>query len=973
MADDPYAGLIPLNDAQPAPQGRLVIRRAPTPHKELRGNQIVDLDSGSSITVPGLPTDDKPKDHFRLLNEGDPGYRSDRPGQINETTGQISYGPQNAAQQAQPFKVGDADEIAHGFQMLDNVAAARQLAQLPNAAGTWATTVSNIPVVGGAMGQNRANLMTKLGAVSGDLRNLGIVKLYQMTGQKGVGTLARSNAEQQALQNSMAALGYDATTLKPTGAQPDASTLGEGLTQAQSLYERHLARLFNMDPDNPTSLHIIQAAEANPQNRQALVQSFKDNGGSVGQLRFVTKADGHDIPPILVPKDATDEQIRAAVTAAGYNVNPASRILTGPFTGGPNPETGGAVAPSGGAPKGPPPQGAFKTFDNDMSNALTFGLGPSIEAAAASLVNGHSFDENLAAIHARDKSNDTAHPVAGWAGTLSALPAFVGSAPEAGLSAIARGGPSLVKQALKSNLVTVPVGATEGAAEAGSGNRVKGAVKGGAIAGAVGTAATPAIALGGRLIGWLGSKILPEIGAWNAFTHVAPEADPEAMANQAADLRSVGVEPAALDTLNDSSLDHVRTAIGSREGSKAATILNEEAASRSAKAPTDLTAHARAVVGKPPVTPPHGVAADPEGLRTTLSAKRDQQFADTVAPVRGVPLKLPGEVTDMLEDADMASIIKGALGFTNDPVERDQIAHFAAAMKKNPSGHGDMLPSISLGAADALRQSLAKAEGANTPAITATRQALTGFLEHVPQYRDAMKAYRIQSRIASPDYQRRGRPEAIDLGSQVLSGDPGKMRQVAAKMPPLDTPVVFGTGPDAITITPRQAAGEGVVRAIQEASNTSGGVKSMGRGMVLENGDQQARNGILFTPDQSLDLENRISAGSHRIEAANRAAPASAPGPEDEHTAISAAAATLYHSPALKGGKFAQLLSRAKISSDQANRIARGLVSKTETDAIIQKIQRAGYTQQRARQLYGMLALQLSAKSARGSTRNGAQ
>jgi hypothetical protein len=85
---------------------------------------------------------------------------------------------------------------------------ARQLSGKPLSTGTAAAAVTSIPHIGGLVGQNRANLQTKLGAIAGDLRQIGIRTLYQQTGQKGVGSVARNQAEQQALQSSLAPIGY---------------------------------------------------------------------------------------------------------------------------------------------------------------------------------------------------------------------------------------------------------------------------------------------------------------------------------------------------------------------------------------------------------------------------------------------------------------------------------------------------------------------------------------------------------------------------------------------------------------------------------------------------------------------------------------------------------------------------------------------------------------------------------------------
>jgi hypothetical protein len=170
----------------------------------------------------------------------------------------------------QPFKVGDSNAISHAWSVLDSIREARDLSGKPLATGTLSATASNIPVIGGLVGQNRANLQTKLGQISGDLRQLGIRTLYEQTGKRGVGSIARNQSEQQALQNALAPLGFvdQGGHIAPSGgAQPDASTLGQGLDTAQEIYVRHLARLYGMDPDDPAAIKSITAAIADPNLR----------------------------------------------------------------------------------------------------------------------------------------------------------------------------------------------------------------------------------------------------------------------------------------------------------------------------------------------------------------------------------------------------------------------------------------------------------------------------------------------------------------------------------------------------------------------------------------------------------------------------------------------------------------------------------------------------------------------------------
>lgn len=172
------------------------------------------------------------------------------------------------------YKIGDGDAVSHAWDIIDSISNARQLATKPLSTGTAAAGVTSIPFVGPLVGQNRANLQTKLGAIAGDLRQLGIRTLYQQTGQKGVGSVARNAAEQQALQNSLAPLGFvdQGGHVVANGAQPDEATLNQGLDTAQSIYVRHLARLYGMNPDDPSAIRLVTAAIQDPSLRTSLLQ-----------------------------------------------------------------------------------------------------------------------------------------------------------------------------------------------------------------------------------------------------------------------------------------------------------------------------------------------------------------------------------------------------------------------------------------------------------------------------------------------------------------------------------------------------------------------------------------------------------------------------------------------------------------------------------------------------------------------------
>lgn len=193
------------------------------------------------------------------------------------------------------FKVGDSEAINHAWDIVGNIDSAREISSKPLATGTMAASLTSLPVIGGLVGQNRANLQTKLGSVAGDLRQLGIRTLYHQTGQKGVGSVARNQAEQQALQNSLAAIGFVDTGghAVTTGAQPDAATLNQGLGTARNIYLRHLARLYGMNPDDPNALSMIDTASKDPRTRaNLLMQTQKQQPSKTSVAPPILKDEG---------------------------------------------------------------------------------------------------------------------------------------------------------------------------------------------------------------------------------------------------------------------------------------------------------------------------------------------------------------------------------------------------------------------------------------------------------------------------------------------------------------------------------------------------------------------------------------------------------------------------------------------------------------------------------------------------------
>jgi hypothetical protein len=591
------------------------------------------------------------------------------------------------------------------------------------------------------------------------------------------------------------------------------------------------------------------------------------------------------------------------------------------------------------------------------NNYLLRGLG--LDGSNASLGDTYTaFAQDQRADEARGNS---AHPIAAWSGYLGGIPYALKEIPEGVVNWLGKG--DWLARFGKNALVNGVTGAVSGSLSEDPDHMASGAARGAATA----IVGAPIINAGIRAVApaatWAWDRFGPRNFSPNGFMAELGDrlegiVSPEDMKANYHRLVGGGVQPAPLDVVGPAGQDVIR-GIAERPGTNAQPVLEAELNARANAAPQRIATNARAAMStRAPVVDGMAPSSEPQpmALRQGLGDLRDQQLQDTLGPVRGVPLQLPGDVTDMLEDADMRPVVKGALAFTKDPVERQQITDFAKGLQQGLTGNN--LPKLSLGASDALRQSLAKSEGSNTPAITATRQSLTSFLENVPQYRDAMNAYRTQSAVASPqaggigDISKVGanKGEAINLGEQLLTGDPERMGLTAASLPELDTPISFGSEGQA-TVTPRQAAIEGAAKTIQDKA-TGGGVPSLVKGMATP--QQQARNRILLSDKQASNLESGVAAEGERILNAARATPGRYrdSASEDAGDALMHLAGALSHSPVLKArGLVSTFMGRLGISKTLAANVAKGVIDPTLTQKFIDTVAQRGVRRAKALQL----------------------
>lgn len=560
------------------------------------------------------------------------------------------------------------------------------------------------------------------------------------------------------------------------------------------------------------------------------------------------------------------------------------------------------------------------------------------------------------------------YPATGWTGTGTGIGASIlatrglAQMPKAGAPIRWATAPETISgKAIRGATLAIPGGAASGAGASEPGKRSEGALAGGIIAPAISFAAPYAGKPFGDLTHWAVRRFGPRNwtkGGWakELSERLKGVVSPEEAAASAAAIRTAGVPAAPLDVTGRAGQDVIRS-VAERPGSIGQPTLEREAIERAQQLPARTIQQARSIFTSSRLPGKTGEAS-PLALREELGKKRSRQFSAAIEPIRKVKLTLPATITDNLALPDLRAIASSALRFVKTDAEKAQLLRFRTELAE-----GKVKSPISLGAAEAIRRSLAKAEGKNTPSITAARQELSQFLEtSSPKYAKAMQNYRIQSAIAGPGKLGavgaigKEKGEAIELGKQVLSGDPEKMALQQANLGGMDIPVEFRPPnlAEAVDITPRQAATEGALRAIEKQAGKPGGAAAVAESMALP--EQQARNRLVMEAGPAETLEANLATEAARVEAANRAAPQAFQSLEAEKAgnALLSGAGLLSTSPVIQArgaGGLASILQRAGISKHLADRIAINAIDPAQTDMLIAEMRKAGIKAERAQEV----------------------
>jgi hypothetical protein len=888
-----------------------------------------------------------------IITDGKGNYQILKGGQFQPYKGSVPGGTAN-----DPFKVGDTDAISHAWDVVDSIAAARGLSQKPLAAGMPAEAVTELPVVGKLMGQNRANLQTKLGQVAGDLRQLAIHNLYQSTGQKGVGSIARSTSEQTALQNSMAALGYvdqGGGHLAATGPQPDAATLGQGLDTAQSIYERHLARLYGLNPDNPATTALLRAAIADPSKRAALLSQTVDSSTAPTDLSSNEQARVNPLVEKIKPQltqmlDAPKSQvsnadIEAFVSKNGLDPKTWTSLQEGlakrdktQFAVDPrfneqikSPIGKGlaevATANPGGIPIGASVVGA--------GDAYTLGAIPDIAGIVHGVTGVGPTRQDV--VTARDISS-AEHPVATFGGNMAGAIANPlvrggGVARSALLSAI-YGGLSSDDPSVGSRLINAAIGGTTGAATHGI---VKSGFKGG-------QATTRALKNFFSPEGYADSNALARAAA------AMPKQDLAAV--------ETAIQPgvpaaAAVDRAGQEFLSRVASsAPGARTAADAAASTFRKAI------PSGLEADFnQAIADAAPAGAEHTAAFLNRPVRDITNdvqnmASREYELG--MDPIKNDTVPIDDDLAEVLSHEQIKPVIA-------DLLRNQKLApETRAVLRSVPSWLKDgMLDKLPINV-DALRNIATnldqRANKSNNIALgdlaNVIRDKIT---QQFPEYQSVNELYS----------SRKGAIRAMDaVRNNFLGEDPNQIDELAKatgnltdtpNLPEYKGPAFSSSGP--VLPSGRQFAMAGAREAAstKAGSGTGTGGANLLR-QIAEGANQQARNAMAMGTDAGTALASKAGTRANVADAIERVAS----GPAQDQTANWFKLGKYALTTKLTGGSSHYAAARAligvpKLSSDDAARVVNIYLNADSADQVLKSLKRS-YGAATARDIMGRLA-----------------
>lgn len=215
----------------------------------------------------------------------------------------------------------DPDRLPQIRSALENIKRIRELSQKSLAVGGYSSSAGKVPFIGPWLGQNRANIEGALQMVQGDLIQQQIARLSQMNGGKGVASIANSETEAARMAASIA-------NLDPN---QNLDEFTRGLDRAEQFYRRQFANLNHANLNDPKERqrYGIAMDGSSPPSAPAIDGESgprgPDMGLATGDQKFTPDEAGSRLATELARNGMSDEQINAAMTAAGFApLQPAS-------------------------------------------------------------------------------------------------------------------------------------------------------------------------------------------------------------------------------------------------------------------------------------------------------------------------------------------------------------------------------------------------------------------------------------------------------------------------------------------------------------------------------------------------------------------------------------------------------------------------------------------------------------------------
>lgn len=208
----------------------------------------------------------------------------------------------------------DPDRIPQIRSALQNIKRLRDLSKKTLAVGGYSESAKNVPLLGGLVGQNRRDVEGALQMVQGDLIQQQIARLSQMNGDKGVASIANSETEAQRMASSIANLDPNQGLAEFT----------RGLDRAEQFYRRQFANLNHANLNDPKERqrYGIAMDGSSPPSAPAIDGESgprgSDMGLATGDQKFTPDEAGSRLATELARNGMSDEQINAAMTAAGF-------------------------------------------------------------------------------------------------------------------------------------------------------------------------------------------------------------------------------------------------------------------------------------------------------------------------------------------------------------------------------------------------------------------------------------------------------------------------------------------------------------------------------------------------------------------------------------------------------------------------------------------------------------------------------